>query len=115
MKPILSRILPVFAALVGLLLLSGCASPSAGGALTLKQIKLDVDWKMTTYQQVVPTGNVTTGQSQQVASAYQSYQVAFQQALKAAQGNLDTPSPANLQQQANQLIGVVDSVLATVP
>ena len=99
---------------VGMLLMAGCASPSARGALTLKQTQLNVDWKMTAYQQAVTFGSVTEGQAQQVATAHKEYQAAFQQALAQAHGNLDAPTPPKLGQLATRLIGVIESVLSTI-
>lgn len=105
--------LPLF--LVGLVVLffPGCASPGGGG-LTLKQIRLDVGWKMEAYQEAVTFRNVTAGQQQQVAAAHQAYQLAFHQALTAANGNLSATAPGNVQQLANQLIATVDGVLSTL-
>ena len=96
------------------LLLSGCVSPSADGVRTLKQTQIDVDWKMTAYQQAASSGNLTYGQQQQVLAAYKAYQGAFKQALADAQGNLQAPSPPNLQQLASELVTLIDSVLSTL-
>ena len=104
----------VGSALLGLVLLiltaTGCASSSAGGGYPLKLTRMNVDWKMTAYREAVTAGNLTTGQQQQINAAYQAYQTAFQQALTAASGNLESPAPDNVRQLATELIGMIDSM-----
>jgi hypothetical protein len=91
-------------------MLSGCASSSAGGGYPLKLTRMNVDWKMTAYREAVVAGNLTTGQQQRVEAAYQAYQAAFQQALTAVNGNLESPAPDNVRQLATELIGMIDSM-----
>ena len=112
MQTLLLRLLPTLTVLLGSWLLVGCASTS-GGVQTLKQLQLNVGWKLTAYNEAATTGGVTTGQAQRVAAARKAYEEAFQQALKNANENLDAPTPANVQQRANQLIEVIAAVLAT--
>ena len=111
MKTLLSRtcLLPFGLALI-LTMLPGCASTSGGGGYSLKLTRMNVDWKMTAYREAVDAGNLTTGQQQRVNAAYQAYQAAFQQALTAANGNLESPAPANVRQLATELIGMIDSL-----
>jgi hypothetical protein len=109
------KTLPTFCALASLccaggLFLSGCTLPSANETLPLKVTKMDVDWKMTAYQQVVDSQGVTEGEKQKVTAANQAYQAAFQQAVTAAKGDLDTPTPPAVAQLATQLIGEIDTV-----
>jgi hypothetical protein len=92
-----------------LMMLPGCAS-SSGGGYPLKLTRMNVDWKMTAYREAVVAGNLTTGQQERVNAAYQAYQTAFQQALTAANGNLESPAPANVRQLATELIGMIDSL-----
>jgi hypothetical protein len=87
----------------------GCAA-SKGGGYPLKLTQMNVDWKMTAYREAAAAGNLTAGQQQQVTAAYQAYQSAFQQALSAASGNLESPAPANVRQLATELIGLIDSL-----
>ena len=111
MKTVLFR---VGFALLGLtlmlIMLPGCASSSGGGGYPLKLTRMNVDWKMTAYREAVTAGNLTTGQQQRVNAAYEAYQIAFQQALTAANGNLESPAPANVRQLATELIGMIDSM-----
>jgi hypothetical protein len=93
------------------LLLAGCTSPSGGGALTLKETRMNVDWKMVAYQEAVTAGNVTQALQQRVSATHQAYQAAFRQALADAKGNLRAPTPAQLGQLATQLIGMIDALL----
>jgi hypothetical protein len=92
-----------------LAMLTGCAS-TAGGGYPLKLTQMNVDWKMTAYREAVTAGNLTTGQQERVTAAYQAYQTAFQQALAAANGNLESPAPDNVRQLATELIGMIDSL-----
>ena len=91
------------------LLMAGCTSTFSGGGYPLKLTQMNVDWKMTAYREAVAAGNLTAGQQQAVTSAYQAYQTAFQQALAAAKGNLESPAPDNVRQLATELIGLIDS------
>ena len=107
----ISRAVALFCALNLILsFLSGCASSSAGGGYPLKLTRMNVDWKMTAYREAVTAGNLTTGQQQRVDAAYQAYQTAFQQALTAVNGNLESPAPDNVRQLATELIGMIDSL-----
>lgn len=111
MKSFLTLCTLVSVACAGALLLSGCTLPSANETLPLKVTKMDVDWKLTAYQQVVDAQGVTEGQKQQVAAANQAFQTAYQQAVTAAKGDLHAPTPPAVAQLATQLIGVIDTVL----
>jgi fructose-bisphosphate aldolase class 1 len=101
----------VVVAWVGVLFLSGCTLPSANQTLPLKVTKMDVDWKLTAYQQAVDAQGVTEGQKQQVAAANQAFQTAYAQAVTAAKGDLHTSTPPAVAQLATQLISVIDTVL----
>jgi len=111
MKPWLSFCTLVSACCAGALFLSGCTLPSANETLPLKVTKMDVDWKLTAYQQVVASQGVTEGQKQRVTAANQAFQAAFAQAVTAAKGDLHTPTPPAVAQLATQLIGEIDTVL----
>src|SRR5208283_1765000 len=103
MKALLTFCLLVSVCCAGGLFLPGCTLPSANETLPLKITKINVDWKMTAYQQYVSFSGVTEGQKQRVTAAYQAYQTAFEQALTAAKGDLDAPTPPALAQLATQL------------
>jgi hypothetical protein len=111
MKTLLSRTCFLFLGLaLTLIILPGCASSSGGGGYPLKLTRMNVDWKMTAYREAVIAGNLTAGQQQRINAAYEAYQTAFQQALTAANGNLESPAPANVRQLATELIGLIDSM-----
>ena len=90
---------------------AGCASTSSGGSYTLKLTRNDIGWAMTRYENRVDAGFVTYEQKQQVKAAHDAYQAAFNDALKQAGDDLDTPTPDNVKQLANQLL----SILSTLP
>jgi len=100
--------------IIALLVMAGCASLSNSGALTLKQVQMDVNWKMTAYRNAYNGGGVTPGQAQQVNATYQTYQQAFQQALTDAGGNLDAPTPPQLKNAADQLLAILNAVMSTM-
>jgi len=111
MKALFSRAgFPLLGLTLILMMLPGCASSSGSGGYPLKLTQMNVDWKMTAYREAVTAGNLTTGQQQHINAAYQAYQAAFQQALTAANGNLESPAPANVRQLATELIGMIDSM-----
>jgi len=114
MKAVLLRIAVLLPALLTALMIAGCASLAGNGVLTLKQVHMDMSWKMTAYRQAVIAGSVTEGQAQQVNAAYHEYLEAYQHALDAAGGNLEAPAPPDLQAKANQLIDAISVVLATL-
>jgi len=88
--------LAVFAALVLLLLLPGCSTTGAGGSRTLKQTEMDVSWPMTRFRNGVAAGGVTQGEQDQVNSLYSSFRAAYQEALKAANNDSNSPTPDNV-------------------
>ena len=96
-------------ALLVLTLGSGCSSMS-GGAYKLKQTRDDVDWAMTRYHNRLPFGFITPSEQQQVTAAYTSYQTAFNAAAKQANSNYNLPTPDNVKQLADQLLGILDSI-----
>jgi Spy/CpxP family protein refolding chaperone len=114
MKKMILRIAAVVPLIIAMLAMVGCASSSSNGVLTLKQTKINVDWKMTAYQNALARGGITEGQRQQVAATYQAYQQAFQQALTDAGGNLGAPTPPKVQAAADEFIAAVNNVLSTM-
>jgi len=111
MKNLFARVNIALFGLTLVLLMVGCASTSDGDGYSFKLTKMNVDWKMTAYQEGVTLGNVTTAEQQQVSAANAAFQASFQQALAEANGNLEAPAPANVRQLATELIGLIDSVL----
>ena len=102
--------LAVFATLVLLLLLPGCSTTGAGGSRTLKQTEMDVSWPMTRFRNGVAAGGVTQGEQDQVNSLYSSFRAAYQEALKAANNDSNSPTPDNVKALATQLIGAIQAI-----
>jgi hypothetical protein len=111
MKTLLTVCILVSVCCAGALFLSGCTSPSENETLPLKVTKMDVDWKLTAYRQVLASQGVTEGQKQRVMAASQAFQAAFEQAVTAAKGDLNTPTPLGVAQLATHLIGEIDTVV----
>lgn len=106
MKP---RILGILITLLVLAtLLSGCAS--TGGGYKLKQTRQDVDWAMVGWHNRITFGLTTPQEQQRVSDAYKAYLAAFNAAVKQANGNYQTPTPANVKQLADKLFSILDSV-----
>jgi hypothetical protein len=99
----------ILIALINLLCNAGCSTTSGG--YQLKQTRDDVDWAMTRFNNRSTYGFITPQEQQQVSAAYKTYQTAFNEAVKQANGNYNTPTPANVKQLADQLM----SVLAAIP
>jgi hypothetical protein len=114
MKKMMLRIAVVVPVIIAVLAMVGCASSSSNGVLTLKQTQINVDWKMTAYQNALARGGVTEGQRQRVTAAQQAYQQAFQKALAGTGGNLGAPTPPEVQAAADQVIAAVNNVLSTM-
>lgn len=95
-------------AVLALTLLTGCASMS--GPFKLKQTRQDVDWAMVRYHNRQAFGFMTAQEQQSVSDAYKTYQTAFNAALKQANGNYSSPTPANVKQLADQLFSILDSI-----
>jgi hypothetical protein len=94
------------------MLVGGCTSSGStkGAYPTLKQTRMNVDWPMTRYRNAVSAGAVTPEMQQQVNTAYQNYQQAFDAAVKAANGNYDVTTPDNVKALANQLLQTLGAI-----
>jgi len=90
-------------------LISGCAS-TGGGGYKLKQTRQDIDWAMVGWHNRITFGLTTPQEQQQVADAYKTYLTAFNAAVKQANGNYLSPTPANVKQLADQLNSILDSI-----
>ena len=86
----------------------GCASMS--GPPTLKQTDIQMSWQMTRFQNAVEAGRLTSGQKEQGNAACSAYQAAYAQALEAAHGDRNAPTPDDLVAVANQTIRVLSSM-----
>jgi hypothetical protein len=92
------------------LVLGGCASTQSGTYPTLKQTQINVSPYMTRYRNAAAFGALTLGEKERMNAAYARYQSAFNQALQAAGGNYNAPTPDNVKAQANELIRVLSSI-----
>jgi hypothetical protein len=92
------------------LVLGGCATTNSANYPTLKQTQLNVSWPMTRYRNAADFGKLTLEEKDRMNAAYAAYQSAFNQALQAAGGNYDAPTPDNVKALANQVIQVLSSI-----
>ncbi len=100
----------VLLALATLCLLNGCATATGNGSYQLKKIRSDVDWAMVRYHNRLSFGFITPAEQEQVTTAYKAYQAAFNEAARQAHLDYTAPTPANVQQLANQLLSILDSI-----
>jgi hypothetical protein len=98
-------------ALVCLTMLAGCASNESGDHTTLKQTDSHVSWEMSRFRNAEIWGHLTADQKQQGNAAYTAYKTAFDEAVRAANGNKHAPAPDNVTAAANEAI----RVLSTLP
>lgn len=109
--------LAVSIAFLVMLIISGCSTGSggssspggSGGSRTLKQIDIDVSWKMTRFRNAVAAGAMTQGEQDQVNGAYARYRSAYSEALQAANNNGDAPAPSNVAALATEVISAVQA------
>jgi len=106
MKNTGSSLAVLIIALTVALLASSCSSTqsSHGAYPTLKQTQMNVDWPMTRYRNAVAAGAVTTGEQEQINTAYAQYHSAFETALQAAGHNYEAATPESVKRLANELI-----------
>jgi hypothetical protein len=91
------------------LALSGCASLQSSNYPTLKQTEIIVSGPMYNYRNAAGFGRLTLGEKERINSAYTAYETAYNQALQAAHGNRDAPTPENVKQRANELVSVISA------
>jgi len=65
---------------------------------------------MTGYRNAAAAGRLTLGERERVNAAYANYQVAFNEALQAAQNDYDAPTPNNVKALANEVIRVTSAI-----
>ena len=99
------------ATLVLLTMLAGCASHDSGNYATLKQTDTHVSWEMTRFRNAEIWGHLTADEKQRGNAAYTAYKTAFDEAVRAANGNKHAPTPENVEALANEAI----RVLSTLP
>ena len=109
MRSLIHRLVQIVALFVALLSVVGCAS--LGRPTTLKMTRNDADWAMVRFHNRVTFGlPVTPEEQERVKSAYKAYLLGFNQAVKQANGNLDTPTPDDVKQLYDQLANVLASI-----
>ena len=93
------------------LVMGGCRSTNAKNYPTLKQTQTNVSCPMTRYRNAVNAFVAITKEEQErVNTAYTAYQQAFDAALTAAHGNMDAPTPDNVQALAAEVIRVTETI-----
>jgi hypothetical protein len=93
-----------------MLAFTSCSTPNSGGSRTLKQTEMDVSWPMTRFRNAVAAGAVTSGEQEQVNSAYASFEAAYREALQKANDNRNAPAPDNVKTLATKVIAAVESI-----
>lgn len=101
--------------LLTVVLPSGCVSTQATPYPSLRQTQINVAWPMTRYRNAAAFGNLTLGERERVHAAYTRYQSAFDQALLAAHGNYNSPTPENVKELANEVIRVISAIPLRIP
>ncbi len=56
-------------------------------------------------------GRLTRGEKERGNAAYSNYRTAFDEALQAANGNYNAPTPDNVKTLANEAIRILSSIL----
>ena len=107
--PKLESLILILPMLCMALLLSGCASLQNPNYPTLKQTDINVSWPMTNYRNASSAGRLTLAEKQRIDQAYAQYQAAYNQALQAAGGNTNAPTPDNVKALANQVIQAISA------
>ena len=99
-------------ALIFLTILPGCASNKSGSDhQTLKQTDSHVSWEMSRFRKAEIWGHLTADEKQRGNAAYKSYKTAYDDAVRAANGNNHAATPDNVEAAANEAI----RVLSTLP
>ena len=97
-------------ALVFLTMLAGCASNRSDDHTTLKQTDSHVSWEMSRFRNAEIWGHLTPEEKQRGNAAYKSYKTAFDDAVRAANGNKHAPTPDNVEALANEAIRVISTL-----
>ena len=97
--------------------LAGCSSTQSANYPTLKQTDIHVSWPMTHYRNAAAFGHLTLGEKERINAAYSAYETAYNQALQAAGGNRDAPTPENVKVLANEVVRVISAtpMISSVP
>lgn len=96
--------------LVFLTMLAGCASNKSGTYPTLKQTDTHVSWEMTRFREAEMWGHLTADEKQRGNAAYRDYKRAYDEAVRAANGNRQAGTPDDVKALANEAIRVLSSL-----
>jgi hypothetical protein len=99
------------------IVLVGCSSTQSSNYPTLRQTDIHVSWPMTHYRDAAAFGRLTLGEKERINAAYSAYETAYNQALQAAHGNRDAPTPDNVKALANEVVRVISAtpMISSVP
>jgi hypothetical protein len=97
--------------------LAACSSTQSANYPTLKQTDIHVYWPMYNYRNAAGFGRLTLGEKERINAAYSAYETAYNQALQAAHGNGDAPTPENVKALANEVVRVISAtpMISSVP
>jgi hypothetical protein len=104
----MNRLLPFL--LVLLVGFPACTSTYSGTYPTLRQTDIRVSWLMTRFRNAATWGRLTSGERERGNAAYSAYKAAYDQALQAANGNANAPTPEHVTTLANEAIRVLSSI-----
>lgn len=89
----------------------GCTtSQKAVAYKTLAAVQQTVDSDLKAYSEVLVAGKVDQATQIKVADAKAKYEVAFKAAVDAARGNLESPTPEQVQTLADNLTTILNAV-----
>jgi len=101
----------IFGGLLSFLsLLPACSSNQPGTYPTLKQTQLRISREMTSFRNSAIWGRLTLGEKERGNAAYSTYRTAYDEALRAANGNDKAPAPENVIALANEAIRVISAI-----
>lgn len=89
----------------------GCTtSQKAVAYKTLAAVQQTVDSALKAYSEVLVAGKVDQATQIKVADAKAKYEVAFKAAVETARGNLESPTPEQVQSLADNLTTILNAV-----
>ena len=93
-----------------LALAPGCTSTNSQTYPTLDQTEIRVSWEMTRFRNAELWGRLSLGERRRGNAAYARFKRAFDEALTAANGNAQAPTPATLKALANETVLVLSTI-----
>lgn len=89
---------------------NGCASMQSSHYPNLKQTDINVYWPWYRVKNASYFGKLTLAERQRVDEVYAAYKTAWNEAVQAAGGNLNAPTPDNVKDLANEVINVTSAI-----